>query len=166
MKKKIFIPLIILFLILIIFFIRLILPKEIDDISPEINCPELEKYNPNTLWIIPKFNNISISENKTWCDYILSLNKTLGIHGVTHEYNEFKTNREFNYLQEGIQIFEECFGKKPVMFKPPQLKISQQNKELIKQNNMVLKTNSNQLFHKVYHCNDSDLIKNWVIRLI
>lgn len=156
----------ILLLFLTLFFIRLILPKEIDDVSLEIPC--LEKYlkKSNILWIIPKFNNKSIAENQEWCNYILNLNKTLGLHGVYHKFEEFNTDRNQEYLQEGINAFEGCFGFKPEIFKPPQLKISKGNKQLIKKNNMKLKTRFNQLLHKVYHCSDSGNFPNWLINLI
>ncbi|MCK4552677.1 DUF2334 domain-containing protein [Candidatus Pacearchaeota archaeon] len=166
MKKKILIPLLIILLfVFTLFLIRLTSPREIDDVSPEILCEQKYLEKSDILWIIPKFNNKSISENKTWCQKILSLNKTLGLHGVYHEFEEFNTNRNQKYLQEGINIFEECFGFKPEMFKPPQLKISNENKKLIKGNNMKLKLNFNQLTHKVYHCDDSGTFPNWVVDL-
>jgi len=51
------------------------------------------------------------------------------------------------------------------MFKPPQLKISEENKELIKENNLKLKTEFNQITHKTYHCNNSGRIGNRIINL-
>ena len=166
MNKKILLPiLILLFLILALFLIRLTSPQEIDDISPEIPCLQNYVEKSDILWVIPKFNNKSISENKQWCNYILSLNKTLGLHGVTHEFEEFNADRSQEYLQEGINIFEQCFGFKPEIFKPPQLKISVENKKLIKENNMELKSKLNQLTHKVYHCNDDGRFKNWIVDL-
>lgn len=165
MNKRTFIPflVIILLLILFLFLIRLTSPREIDDISPEIPC--LEKYlgKSDVLWVIPKLNNRAISDNKEWCEYILSLNKTLGLHGFYHEFEEFNTDRSQEYLQEAINIFEECFGFKPEMFKPPQLKITDNNRKLIKENNMELKARFNQLTRKVYHCNDAGLFSNRVI---
>lgn len=156
---------IILLLILTLFLIRLTSPREIDDVSPEIPCSLKHLEKSDILWVIPKFNNKPISENKEWCNYILSLNKTLGLHGVYHEFEEFNADRSQEYLQEGINIFEQCFGFKPEIFKPPQLKISEESKKLIKENNMKLKSKLNQLTHKVYHCNDDGRFKNWVIDL-
>lgn len=151
---------IILLLILILFFIRLSLPKELDDVSPKIPCTSELITKADTLWIIPNFNNKPISENKEWCNYILSFNKTLGLHGVNHEYNEFGTTRNQEYLNNGIKIFEQCFGFKPKIFKAPQLEISGNNKNLIKNNHMELKGTSNQILHKVYHCNDTGKFSN------
>ncbi len=151
-------------LILILFLVRLILPSEVDDVSPEISCNEIKKYNPDILWIIPRYNNKSIAENKSWCEYILSLNKTLGLHGVTHEFNEFDRLKTQEYLEEGMKIFEECFGFKPTIFKAPQLEISKENKNLILKNNMKLKGKFNQLFHKVYHTNNSGNFPNIFIK--
>jgi len=167
MKKAGIIILVIFLLLIIIFLIRLINPKEIDDISPEIPCSELEKYNPDVLYIIPIYNNKPISENKSWCDYILSLNKTLGLHGISHEYREFIYNDiSQEELNLAISEFEKCFGYKPLFFKPPQLKINKKNKLLIKNNNLVLKKDISQTTHKVYHCNNTGRIPNKIINLI
>lgn len=158
--------LIILILLAILFLIRLITPTEIDDVSPGIPCPEIEIYNPDVLYVIPNYNNNPISNNREWCNYILSLNKTLELHGITHTYKEFLyskiTQEELNF---GISEFEGCFGFKPEAFKSPQLKISSENKQLIKQNNLEFRTFFNQITHKVYHCNDSTFPYNKVIRI-
>ncbi len=165
LKKISIVFLIIFFLIFTLFLIRLTYPREIDDISPEIFCEQKYLEKSDILWVIPKFNNKPISENKTWCQEILSLNKTLGLHGVYHEFEEFDTNRNQKYLQEAMNIFEKCFGFKPEMFKPPQLSISNENKKLIEKNDLELKLDFNQLLHKVYHCADDGTFPNWVIDL-
>lgn len=156
---------ILLLLITELFFLRLISLKEVDDINPEIPCLKELIEESDTLWVIPEFNNHQISENKEWCRYILTLNKTIGMHGVYHEFEEFKTDRNQEYLQEGIDEFEKCFKFKPEIFKSPQLKISENNKKLIKENNLKLKGEVNQLMHKVYHCNDSGKFSNRLIDL-
>lgn len=147
-------------LFLIMQTIRILSPKEMDDISPEIFCEKNYIQKSKILWIIPKFNNKPISQNKTFCSYILSLNKTLGMHGVHHTYQEFKGNITQEYLQEGILEFQKCFNQTPILFKPPQLKISFENIKLISHNNMILKESLNQLTHKVYHCNDTGMFSN------
>jgi len=163
MKKILFILAGIIFLVFLLFLIRLISPKEIDDVSPGIFCDEKYLTKADILWVIPNFNNNPISNDTEWCGYILSLNKILGLHGVTHEFEEFKTIRNQTYLNSGIKIFEDCFGSKPVMFKPPQLKISEENKELIDRNNLILKSRFNPVFHKVYHCNNTGTLSNkWI----
>lgn len=157
---------IIIILVILLFLIRLLSPKEIDDVTPGIYCePEyLEKVN--VLWVIPNYNNSNISENKSWCDYILSLDKNLGIHGVNHQpYEEFKVeNRTSKYFQEGINSFKECFNQTPTKFKAPQLALSKENKKMIKENfpEIRIKNFLNQLTHKVYHCSDTGLVKNKV----
>jgi len=166
MKKKRIIILIVISLILVLFFVRLLNSRELDDVTPGIQCDSALYSKVDVLWVIPDFNNTDISKNKEWCDYILSLNKTIGMHGVTHEYNEFKTDRNQEYLEGGLEIFQNCFGFKVTEFKPPQIKISLNNKKLIKENNLFLKASINQITHKVYHCNDSDpLVKNWFVNL-
>ncbi len=169
MKKKrlkkilLWIILSVLFIIFTLFLIRLFNYKEIDDVAPSIPCDEKYLGKSDILWVIPNFNNTNISGNKEWCAQILNLNKTLGLHGVTHEFNEFQTDRNQEYLDNGISMFEQCFGFKPDRFKPPQLNISKNNIQLIENNEMELMMNFHQITRKVYHCNDSDVIKNSVM---
>jgi predicted deacetylase len=163
-KKLLIILLVIVSLIFLLFIIRLISPKEIDDVTPGIFCETKYLEKSDILWVIPDFDNTAISENASWCKHILSLNKTLGMHGIMHAYDEFLVDRNNEYLYRGIKIFEDCFGFRPEMFKPPQLKISDSNTKLIEGNNLKLKMNFNQLVHKVYHCNDEpEFVKNKVI---
>lgn len=152
MKKAVIILLVIVILLVLLFSIRILSSKEIDDVTPAFFCAEELLEKSDILFVIPKFNNESISENPEWCEYILSLNKILGLHGVYHTYREFETDKDQNYLQEGINEFKECFGFEPEIFKPPQLKISKANGKLIKENNMRLKTIPNKIIHKIYHC--------------
>jgi len=152
-------------ILLIFILIRNILPKHLDDVSPEILCKEELLKKADILFIIPKFNNKSIAENKEWCQKILSLNKTLAMHGIQHTHNEFLTNRNEEYIQEGAKIFEQCFGFPPKEFKPSQLAISPNNKKLIKQN-YRLHTLLAQILHKSYHCNDTGMFPNWLINII
>lgn len=154
---------ILIFIVLFLFLIRAFSERELDDVSPEIICKEKLMQKSDILWVIPEFNNKSISENKEWCKEILSLNKTIGMHGVTHIYREFEKERSQEYLEEGIKIFEECFGYKPTMFKPPQLRISKENKKLIEENNLLLKAWINQIARKVYHCGEYGEKRNWII---
>jgi len=153
-------------LLILLFLIRLIAPTEIDYVTPGISCSEIEKYNPDILYVIPNYNSGAISNNVQWCDYILSLNKTLALHGITHSYREFLylniSQAEFNY---GMSEFESCFNKSPEMFKPPQMKINKENKNLVKENNLKLKTGFSQVIHKVYHCNDTGIISNEIIKI-
>lgn len=167
MKKGVKMILIIFIVLLIcLFLIRLINPSEIDDVSPGISCPEIEIYNPNILYVIPNYNNTPISEDNEWCTYILSLNKTLALHGITHTYREFLyQNISQEDLNFGISEFEKCFSFVPESFKPPHLGISRVNKQLIKENNLKLKNSFNQITHKVYHCNNGGIISNKLIKI-
>ena len=51
------------------------------------------------------------------------------------------------------------------MFKPHQIKINKENKMLIKNNNLDLKLEFNQIIHKVYHCDNTGVIDNKIINL-
>ena len=164
MKKGGKILIVILAAILSLFIIRIANPSEIDDVSPGIPCPEMDIYNPDILYVIPDYNNFQISQNRQWCNYILSLNKTIEMHGITHEYREFLyQNITKQELNSAINEFEICFNQIPDKFKPPQLKISPKNKELIKNSNLKLQTPFSQITHKVYHCNNTGIIDNkWI----
>lgn len=173
-KKKVYkkllrffilIAILIFILIFILILIRLAGSRELDDLHPDISCSEDLIEKSDVLWVIPKLNNNSITENPEWCKKILNLNKTLGLHGIYHNFEEFDTNRNQEYLQEGIEIFEKCFGYVPEKFKPPQLKISKINEKIIKNNNLKLKGKLNQVIHKVYHCDNSGPISNKFIDL-
>ena len=156
------------FVFLALFVVRLISPTEIDDIHPNIPCNELLELNPDILWVIPSYegNSISSDENEEWCEKIVFLNKELGMHGINHSYWEFRRKTiSQEELDKAISEFEGCFGYAPEMFKAPQLRINEQNKELIKENNLLLRGRGNQIFHKVYHCNDSGRIPNWAVKI-
>ena len=155
--------LIILVLIILLFLNRLISPREIDDVNPYLNCTQEYLEKSEIFWIIPYYHEIPISENKNWCQEILELNKTLGLHGIRHQpYQEFKTqNITQEELDEAMKIFQDCFNQTPTMFKSPNLEISNQNKKLIKNNKLKLRTKFKQTIHKVYHCNDSGTLPNW-----
>ena len=116
-------------LTLSLWLFRMLAPSEVDDITPGIPCSAEQGLvmQSQTLWVIPDFRGVPISENKSWCKEILSLNKTLGLHGVKHTYNEFGTDRNQSYLENGVRIFEDCFGFRPTEFKAPQLNISESN---------------------------------------
>jgi predicted deacetylase len=154
--------LIILILIITLFLVRLITPREIDDLNPTIYCEEEYLDKSEILWIIPYYNKIPISENQSWCNEILSLNKTLGLHGITHEYHEFENqNITQQQLENAIKIFQDCFNQSPKIFKAPGLSLSKQNRELIKSNNLKIRTPYHQTIHKVYHCSDTGNLPNW-----
>ena len=161
MKKSTKIILIVILVLgLILFFLRALSPREIDDIHPLRACEQEYIEKADILWVIPEYQNFPISKNQTWCKEILSLNKTLGMHGITHSYYEFENNISDEEFKKAIQEFEDCFGYNPTMFKPPYLKISKQNKKLIKNNNLQLRTGYHQTIHKVYHCQNSGRFPN------
>ena len=152
-------------MLITVFVIRLISARHLDDVTPEIPCDKKLLNKADILYVIPNFNNKSMGENKEWCNMILNLNKTLGLHGIYHTYKEFQIDRNISYLVEGELSFEKCFEFKPERFKPSQLSISKSNKEMIKQK-YKLDVLPGVGFHKVYHCNDTGRLPNWLINLI
>ncbi len=164
-KKKVLagIGIAILVLLAIIWLIRLFSERQLDDLSPEIPCSSRLIEKSSVLYIIPKFNGWALSRD--FCERILVLNKTIAMHGITHEYKEFLVQRNSSYIEQGREIFLGCFNLTARNFKPPQLKISQENKKLVKRY-MNLDLRLNQIFHKVYHCDDSGILPNWLIDII
>ena len=129
----------ILILIFLLFLIRAFSHTEVDDVTPAIPCNQELLKKVDVLWVIPNFQEYDISKNQAWCKQIKNLNKTIGLHGFSHTYREFKGKLKEQELNQAINEFYMCFGYKPTMFKPPQLKISKQNKELLGNYNLTLK---------------------------
>jgi predicted deacetylase len=151
------------FLFIFLYFSRHFSSKELDDVTPGISCEKDLIEKSDVLWIIPIFENESIAGNEEWCSGILALNKTLGLHGVYHTYNEFGFERNEDYLNVGIRAFEDCFGFRPKIFKAPQLKLSSENKALLEEERFEVKNKFNQLTHKVCHCEDTGMFSNNII---
>ncbi len=159
-----------LFLIALLFFIltfiRSVNNVHLDDVSPAIPCDKNLIESADVLYVIPEFNNVSISDNLDWCSYILSFNKTIAMHGVYHTYKEFETTRSEKYIQDGADDFKKCFVFAPTRFKAPQVSINSANLNMISNMGYVVDTWLSERFHKVYHCNDEGEFPNWVSDLI
>ena len=162
MKRGKIILITIITILVLLFIIRSSSPKEIDDVHPNRPCEKEYLEKSDILWIMPNYLNIPISSNQTWCQQTLSLNKTIGMHGITNEINEFEiTTYNKSEFNSSLEEFKKCFGKYPTMFKAPNLKISEQNKDLVKSFNLTLRTPYHQTIHKVYHCNEAGVFPNW-----
>lgn len=149
----------------IILVMRAVSPTEIDDVHPGIPCKENLLRMSDVLWVVPLYENDSIANYPAWCNYILSFNKTLGLHGVYHSYSEFSSVRDDVYLRQGITAFEQCFNITPKIFKAPQIAFNESNFEMLWKNNLESHGRIDQAFHKVYHCDDTGKFPNWIIRL-
>ncbi len=170
MGKKLLLSILIIPLLIVlfesaIFWIRAFSETQIDDVTPGIPCEQGLLDKSDVLFVVPKFNGSEIGTNDEWCEKMLLLGKKLEMHGVYHNYNEFYTPRDENYINEGVIEFTRCFGEKPKGFKAPQLAFSAENRRMIKGMGMSVYGYWNQLTHKVYHCNDSGVLPNWMIDL-
>jgi len=162
MKKSVKIILVIILTALVLLILlRRITPREIDDIHPNWDCEEEYIAKAKTLWIMPMWNDSDISKNKSWCEKMRNSNKTFGMHGIQSWYREFDEPVNEEYFKEAIEAYKNCFGEYPTMFKAPALKISKENKELVKKYNMTLRTPYHQTIHKVYHCQNTGRFPNW-----
>lgn len=152
-------------LVILLFLIRLILPIQLDDVSSGIYCESELLERSDVYFVIPAYQGIPISDDINWCEKILSYNKTLAMHGVRHTYEEFGGDISEEDLTYGMDIFKKCFGYLPERFKPPQMKINQENTDLVGER-LKLVGPFNQLFHKTYHCEDTGVMPNWLVRII
>ena len=150
---------ILLILILLVGIIRFFSEKQLDDVTIGISCDESLMKKVDVFYVIPNYDGLNISNNLSWCEYILSFNKSLRLHGFEHNYNEFAIERDEEYLLESMKIFQKCFNQNATRFKAPQLNITDKNKLMVKK---FLNYDGffNQLFHKVYHCSDSGIPYN------
>jgi len=144
-----------------LFFVRLVLPSQIDDVSPGISCSEDILDWADVYYVIPKLDGVSI--DKEWCSEILGRGKELAMHGVVHSFEEFGVFRDVDYVGEGAEIFEECFEITPVRFKAPNLAWTDKNDWM--KDKMEVDLIWNQVFHKVYHCGDTGRFPNWFLRV-
>lgn len=144
-----------------LFFVRFVLPSQVDDVNPLMNCSDEVLDLADVYFVVPKFEGVEIE--REWCDQILSRDKEIAMHSVYHTYEEFGVVRGESYFDEGARIFEECFGFEPERFKPANLKWCGENNWVEK--NVEVDLFWNQFFHKVYHCNDSGVFPNWFIRM-
>ncbi len=151
---------ILVFCLFIFILLRNINPRQVDDFSPQIYCEQEIIAKSDVLMVIPIFKNISIAENKSWCEQTLALNKTLGMHGVYHTFNEFYTSRDDNYINNGKEEFKKCFGFYPKLFEAPQVALSIENAKVLKSLNFTILGYKYNLFHKVYHCSDTGKYSN------
>lgn len=161
MKSFRFVVLIFVVLIFGLWFIRFILPSQVDDVSPLMNCSNEVLELGDVYFVVPKFSGVEIFSE--WCGEILGRDKEIAMHGIYHTFEEFGVARDSEYFEEGVWIFEECFGKSPERFKPGQLKWASENDWIREEVEVELFWN--QVFHKVYHCGDGGVFPNWIINI-
>ncbi len=138
-------------------------PLIVDDIYPSNSCDGLLQ-KADILYVIPNLGGEDISNSKKWCNYIKSLNKTLGLHGITHSYHEFDYSLNQEEISLAIKMFEGCFGEKPSLFRPPYNRISKDNQKIVESLNMTVYKKRFWL-HPYCHCNPHSFMKplNWIL---
>jgi len=141
----------VLILILLLGLIRAFNYSQLDDLHPLIICDEKYLEKSDVLMIIPLWENDSIANYPEWCQKIKDYNKTLGMHGIRHSYNEFLNKVSEEDFKLALGEFEKCFGQSPEIFEPPHWQISKENKMLVKRY-LPLTSDMQGIFHKVYHC--------------
>lgn len=165
-QQALFVAGVLLFLIVIFLFVRAVTPSEIDDVHPSISCEADFLQRSDVLWVVPLYQNESIAVNRSWCADILSLNKTIGMHGIHHTFEEFSKPIDTAEFERGVRVFELCFGYRPTLFKAPQLALSSENEALVRGYGLHVRGVFHQQTRKVYHCNDSGTFPNWLVKWI
>ena len=122
------ITLILIFALSDLILARLVFPRQTDDLTPGIKCESELLNKTDVFMVIPFYNKLSLTRNMSWCKQILSMNKTLGMHGVYHTYKEFNETRNESYIKKGMEEFKKCFGFYPKIFEAPQLVLNDENK--------------------------------------
>lgn len=148
-------------LVVLLFFVRLVLPSQLDDVNSLMGCSEEELELGDVYFVVPKFDGVEI--DREWCEEISGRGKEIAMHGVYHTYAEFGIVRDEVYFNEGVDIFMECFGIKPERFKPGNLKWNSGNDWI--RDKFMIELRWNQIFHKVYHCGNTGDFPNWFIRI-
>lgn len=152
-------------LVFVVWLIRAVNVREVDDVNPLMGCTDELLQSNDILWVVPLYKNVSIADNSSWCSRIKSLNKTLGMHGVYHSYDEFGVFRDEEYIDRGVAEFEKCFGFRPKSFKAPQLVLSSSDIVPLKNEGLKVYYPYVQLFRKGFHCGDTGAQPNWLIKL-
>ncbi|MFH1972401.1 MAG: polysaccharide deacetylase family protein [archaeon] len=153
------------FILILIYFIILLwsrTPLIVDDVYDN-SCIEIVE-KADIVYVIPFFEGRDISENNEWCESMIELNKTFGLHGISHEYHEFLGEIEEEELVDAISNFEYCFGYKPELFRPPYNKISEENSAIVLSQGIKIYKKP-YFLHPYCHCNPGSWMKllNWVI---
>lgn len=152
MKRKLTILIVIAIgLIYALIFISSRNPLIVDDVYPTNTCDSLLE-KADILYVIPYLENNSITNDKEWCAKIISLNKSIGLHGIKHSYHEFDNDVNEKELALAINSFETCFSEKPTLFRPPYNRINKENEEKISSFNMTI-YKKKFIAHPYCHCN-------------
>jgi glycosyl transferase family 25 len=166
-NKNLFIFIIIL-LLFVLYIIRRYNKVNYDDLSPLLK----EDYNyldkSDIIFIIPKYKNIPLTEYPDFIkkikNYAETNNKELAMHGVTHSPEGYFIKSEFGYIltyeyiKEGIDIFEKSFGYKPKKFKAPCYNLHPHNKKILEDFNIEIIDVDTLILNKLYHNNNNSFL--------
>ncbi len=125
-------------------------PLVTDDVSETNRCLDLEEKS-DVIFVIPPYGEDS-------CNGMALTDKMYGMHGITHSYHEFLEPVDEEVLNDAITDFEDCFGEKPKLFRPPYNRISEDNARIIEKHGMeIYKTT--YILHPYCHCNPTSYMR-------
>lgn len=151
-SKEVFVLCIIIFILIRRF--RLI---NYDDVHQNIKQNEQFMKKSDILFVIPKFDNVKLTDDKNFVEKIKNSGKILGMHGVTHTPSSYTEKAEFGFpvsedkIKEGMKIFENAFGYKPKYFKAPCYNLLPENQVKIENLGMEIVGPETLMFNRLFH---------------
>lgn len=158
-------------------------PQHLDDVTPtQIPCGRLQtlrtqrKNRPRFLWIIPNYENVSITVNRSFCDEMMRLQNeegfTLGMKGVDNglsadgrqEFQDIADADARAKVARGVEIWRAAFnGSKPLHFSFPGEWATEYTVELLRAPpyRMQVRSLVDGLLNKIYHCDASLCCGRW-----
>jgi predicted deacetylase len=146
-----------------ILLFRLFSHEELDDVHPlimDVNDPYIKR--SEWLWVIPLYMNDPLSNHPEWVQRLKAMGKKIGMHGVRHTKNEFGIDRSNEYIDKGINEFTKAFGY-PSHFKAPGLALTKSNRKKLRDRNIKIKGNLNQISHRVHHSPKGRRSNGWLL---
>lgn len=163
-RSSLFLPFLLVFFGLL-YLIRKGNPEHYDDLHPLIDMEKKYIDRSKYLFVIPKYENKSITDYPEWCNWLKNYakknNKVLCLHGIKHtEKNGWVGSCEFNNkiskrdLMEGVKIFKQAFGYMPKYFKSPCYSLLNENESMIRDDfGMKIVGPETMVLNKVFHPN-------------
>ena len=157
-------PITLFIILIVILLIRFFNPIHYDDITPLIPINETYLKKADILFVIPKYNNKTITDYPDFITYLKKYasenNKTIALHGYTHNPEGYFSISEYGYelseeyIKENIDLFTKAFGFKPTLFKAPCYNLHPKNKKILEKYGLKISNVNTLLFNKLFHNNN------------
>ena len=156
-----------LFFLCAVYVARALGPQHLDDVTP--TCGWLQTFRTEHhgasrfLWIIPNYENVSITANRPFCDEMMRLRDeegfTLGMKGVEggHEFQDIADADARAKVARGVEIWRAAFNATPLHFSFPGEWATEYTVELLRAPpyRMQVRSLVDGLLNKIYQCDAS-----------